>query len=168
MKRAYVCPTCGTIVDLVYGDNIPSCCGAPMVPAEIKTEDYVKEKHVPYIEKVDGGVIVKVGKETEHPMTPEHYIRYIEIIADGIVMREYLQPGDHPEAFFETEAKEIIATKGGFLKSKWCGSLECELAMKEQVGVTSRCMPLQQSRSIGKCPVCGKECGTDIYWAVAY
>jgi prolyl-tRNA synthetase len=66
------------------------------------------------------------------------------------------------------EAKEIIATKGGFLKSKWCGSLECELAMKEQVGVTSRCMPLQQSRSIGKCPVCGKECSTDIYWAVAY
>ena len=66
------------------------------------------------------------------------------------------------------EAKEIIATKGGFLKSKWCGSLECELAMKEQVGVTSRCMPLQQSRSMGKCPVCGKECGTDIYWAVAY
>ncbi|MBQ7138157.1 MAG: proline--tRNA ligase, partial [Clostridia bacterium] len=66
------------------------------------------------------------------------------------------------------EAKEIISTKGGFLKSKWCGALECELAMKEQVGVTSRCMPLQQSRSMGKCPVCGKECGTDIYWAVAY
>ena len=66
------------------------------------------------------------------------------------------------------EAKEIIDKKSVFLRSKWCGELECELAMKEQVGVTSRCMPLQQSRSLGKCPVCGKECSTDIYWAVAY
>jgi len=66
------------------------------------------------------------------------------------------------------EAKQIISTKSGFLKSKWCGALECEMAMKEQVGVTSRCMPLQQSRSTGKCPVCGKECETDIYWGVAY
>ena len=66
------------------------------------------------------------------------------------------------------EAKELIEKKSVFLKSKWCGELDCEMAMKEQVGVTSRCMPLQQSRSIGKCPVCGKECGTDIYWGVAY
>ena len=66
------------------------------------------------------------------------------------------------------EAREVINSKGGFLKSKWCGALECELAMKEQVGVSSRCMPLQQSGTTGKCPVCGKECGTDIYWAVAY
>lgn len=109
MKRAYVCPTCGTIVDLVYGDNIPSCCGAPMVPAEIKTEDYVKEKHVPYIERVEGGVLVKVGKEVAHPMTEDHYIVYIEICADGVLMRKYLKPGDAPEAFFKTDAEEIAA-----------------------------------------------------------
>ena len=66
------------------------------------------------------------------------------------------------------EAKAIVESKGGFLRSKWCGKLECELAMKEQAGVSSRCMPLQQSRSIGKCPVCGEECGTDIVWGVAY
>ena len=66
------------------------------------------------------------------------------------------------------EAKAIVEGKGGFLRSKWCGKLECELAMKEQAGVSSRCMPLQQSRSIGKCPVCGEECGTDIIWGVAY
>ena len=66
------------------------------------------------------------------------------------------------------EAKAIVESKGGFLRSKWCGKLECELAMKEQAGVSSRCMPLQQTRSIGKCPVCGEECGTDIVWGVAY
>ena len=66
------------------------------------------------------------------------------------------------------EAKEVISTKGGFLRSKWCGELDCELAMKEKVGVSSRCMPLQQSGTEGTCPVCGKKCATDIYWAVAY
>ena len=66
------------------------------------------------------------------------------------------------------EAKELIGKKSVFLRSKWCGELECELAMKEQVGVTSRCMPLQQSGTEGVCPVCGKPCKTDIYWGVAY
>jgi len=66
------------------------------------------------------------------------------------------------------EAKAIAEGKGGFLRSKWCGSLECELAMKERAGVSSRCMPLEQSGSEGVCPVCGKKCTTDIYWGVAY
>ena len=66
------------------------------------------------------------------------------------------------------EAKEIAEGKGGFLKSKWCGELDCELAMKERAGVSSRCMPLAQSGTEGVCPVCGKKCVTDIYWGVAY
>ena len=44
----------------------------------------------------------------------------------------------------------------------------CEKAMKEQAGVSSRCMPLRQSGEEGVCPVCGKKCVTDIYWGVAY
>ena len=66
------------------------------------------------------------------------------------------------------EVKEMAQGKGGFARTKWCGSLECELAMKEKAGVSSRCMPLKQSGTTGKCPVCGKECTTDIYWGVAY
>lgn len=50
------------------------------------------------------------------------------------------------------EAKAIVEGKGGFLRSKWCGSLECELAMKERAGVSSRCMPLVQTGTEGTCP----------------
>ena len=108
----YKCGKCGKIVQVEFdGVGKLSCCGEEMVLLTPKTEDAALEKHVPYVSRRDGGVHVRIGKETEHPMTPEHYIRYIEIIADGIVMREYLQPGDHPEAFFETEAKEIVATE---------------------------------------------------------
>ena len=66
------------------------------------------------------------------------------------------------------EVRDMAQGKGGFARTKWCGSLECELAMKEKAGVSSRCMPLEQSGTTGKCPVCGKECTTDIYWGVAY
>ena len=66
------------------------------------------------------------------------------------------------------EVKELMDGRGGFARTKWCGSLECELAMKEKAGVSSRCMPLKQSGTVGKCPVCGKECTTDIFWGVAY
>ena len=67
------------------------------------------------------------------------------------------------------QVKEVLErNNGGFVKTKWCGSLDYELAMKEKVGVTSRCMPLEQSGTEGVCPICGKKCTTDIYWGVAY
>ena len=66
------------------------------------------------------------------------------------------------------EVKEMAQGKGGFARTKWCGSLECELAMKEKAGVSSRCMPLKQSGTTGKCVMCGKPATTDIYWGVAY
>ena len=66
------------------------------------------------------------------------------------------------------EVKEMVETKGGFARTKWCGKLECELKMKELAGVSSRCMPLKQSGTEGVCPVCGEKCTTDIYWGVAY
>ena len=72
------------------------------------------------------------------------------------------------EAHSLEEAKQLQAEHGGFIKTMWCGELECELKMKEVAGVSSRCMPLKQSGTTGKCVCCGKECTTDIYWGVAY
>jgi len=66
------------------------------------------------------------------------------------------------------EIKEIIETKGGFVRTKWCGSTECELKLKEYAGVTSRCIPFEQDGKTGLCPVCGKTSDTTIIWGVAY
>ena len=66
------------------------------------------------------------------------------------------------------EVRDMAQGRGGFARTKWCGKLECELAMKEKAGVSSRCMPLKQSGTEGVCPVCGEKCTTDIYWGVAY
>lgn len=66
------------------------------------------------------------------------------------------------------EIKEIIETKGGFVRTKWCGATECELKLKEFAGVTSRCIPLEQDGKTGPCPVCGKDSNTTVVWGVAY
>lgn len=110
MPGTYVCKKCGTAVEMIFdGGCIPQCCGGEMELLEPKTDDYVNEKHVPYIERKDGGFLVKVGKEVSHPMGDDHYIVYIQICADGILMRRYLKPTDPPEAFFKTDAEKVTA-----------------------------------------------------------
>ena len=66
------------------------------------------------------------------------------------------------------ETREIANEKGGFVKAMWCGDLECELAMKEHAGVSSRCIPFEQEHISDVCPVCGKPAKHMVIWGVAY
>ncbi len=66
------------------------------------------------------------------------------------------------------EVKNIVETKGGFVKTMWCGGLDCELAMKERAGATSRCIPFAQEHLGDVCPVCGKPAEKMVIWGVAY
>ena len=101
------------IVELVRcgGENCElSCCGKPMTALEPKTADQGKEKHVPVIEKVAGGVKVKIGS-IPHPMEPDHYIEFIELRAGDEVHRKYLKPGMAPEAVFLVSAADVKAVE---------------------------------------------------------
>ena len=66
------------------------------------------------------------------------------------------------------EAREIIATKGGFIKTMWCGDRACEEKMKEVVGVSSRCIPYEQEKLGDVCVCCGKPADKMVYWGVSY
>lgn len=66
------------------------------------------------------------------------------------------------------EVKAFMETEGGFAKTMWCGELDCELAMKERAGVTSRCMPLEQEQVSDVCVCCGKRAKHSILWGIAY
>ena len=66
------------------------------------------------------------------------------------------------------EAKELQEKHGGFIKTMWCGDLQCELDMKEKAGMSSRCIPFQQEHLDDVCACCGKPAKTMIYWGVAY
>ena len=120
-SEVYKCEACGNIVAVLEGGaGELVCCGEPMELLEEKTADSAVEKHVPVIETVDGGVKVTVGS-TLHPMTDEHWIQWIEIIADGKSYRQFLKPGDEPIATFAIDATDIIAREYCNLHGLWKG-----------------------------------------------
>lgn len=97
----YKCSGCGVVVEVLEGGDCKPCCGdSDMVLQEPQTADRSKEKHVPFIEKIDGGYRVKVGENAAHPMEEDHYIQWIELQCGGMVSKVYLKPGDAPEAVF--------------------------------------------------------------------
>jgi superoxide reductase len=117
--QIYKCEVCGNIVEVLHeGAGELVCCGQPMKLLVENTVDASKEKHVPVIEKTANGVKVKVGS-IAHPMEEKHYIEWIEIIADGKAYRQFLKPGDAPEAVFEIKANRIEAREHCNLHGLW-------------------------------------------------
>jgi len=120
--EVYKCAECGDIISVVIGGKAESfdCCGKPMVKQVENTVDAAKEKHVPVIEKIEGGYKVKIGS-VPHPMLPEHYIQFIELICleCNKIQRKYLKPGEAPEASFKTNSKHVTAREYCNLHGLW-------------------------------------------------
>jgi superoxide reductase len=115
----YKCAVCGNIVEVLHGGKGELvCCGQPMKLFKENTTDAAKEKHVPVVEKVDGGIKVKVGSMA-HPMEEKHYIEWIEVISDGKAYRQFLKPGEVPEAFFKMDAANVIAREYCNIHGLW-------------------------------------------------
>ena len=66
------------------------------------------------------------------------------------------------------EVKALAKANTGYIKTMWCGDLDCELKMKEEAGLSSRCMPFEQEQLSDVCPCCGKPAKAMVYWGVAY
>ena len=115
----YKCDICGNIVEVLHdGVGELVCCGEPMNLLTEKSEDAGLEKHVPVIEKAGDQVKVKVGS-MPHPMEPNHYIEWIEIVADDKTCRAFLKPNSKPEATFETKAGRIKAREYCSIHGLW-------------------------------------------------
>ncbi len=117
--QVYKCEKCGNIVMVLHGGKGELvCCGEPMVLLKEGSVDAALEKHVPVIEKVEGGYKVKVGS-VAHPMEEKHYIEWIELIADGKSYIQYLRPGDAPEAIFKVDADTVSAREYCNIHGLW-------------------------------------------------
>ena len=93
----------------------------------------------------------------------------LEAVHQGMYERAKKNLEDHIfEAHSVEEAKELQEKNGGYIKTMWCGELECELKMKEVAGMSSRCMPFAQEKLDEVCPCCGKPAQKMVYWGVAY
>lgn len=119
LLQVYKCELCGNMVEMIHaGQGQLVCCGKPMTLLKEGSTDAALEKHVPVIEKSDKGYKVTVGS-VAHPMADEHYIEWIELIADGIAYREFLKPGDKPEASFCVKANKVTAREFCNLHGLW-------------------------------------------------
>jgi superoxide reductase len=121
--EVYKCDSCGNIVEMVHdGKGQMICCGKAMRVLKENTVDASKEKHIPVVEKSKDEILVKVGS-VPHPMEKEHYIEWIELIKDGKTLaRQYLNPGEAPEAKFKSDAKGVVVREYCNLHGLWKAS----------------------------------------------
>ncbi len=118
--EVYKCELCGNIVEVLHGGGGELvCCGEPMVLLTENSVDAAKEKHVPVVEQSAGSTKVSVGS-VPHPMEEKHYIEWIEVIVDGKAYRQFLNPGDAPQAVFNVEG-EVVAREYCNLHGHWKG-----------------------------------------------
>jgi superoxide reductase len=117
--QVYKCELCGNMVEMIHaGAGQLVCCGQPMKQMVENTVDAAKEKHVPVIEKVAGGYKVKIGG-VPHPMEEKHYIEWVELVVGDHAYRQFLAPGQAPEAFFCVEAEAVTAREYCNLHGLW-------------------------------------------------
>jgi len=120
LRGIYKCEICGNVVEVLHeGIGALVCCDEEMKLMDEKTEDSSKEKHVPYVEKTDEEIFVKIGENEDHPMIEKHYIEWIQIIADGKSYRQFLKPGDKPQALFEIKADKVTAREYCNIHGLW-------------------------------------------------
>ena len=117
--EVYKCLVCGNIVEVIHqGEGELVCCGQAMKLLAENSVDAAKEKHVPVVEKIEGGYKVTVGS-VPHPMEEKHFIEWIELVADGKAYRQFLNPGDAPEATFAVEAQDVVDREHCNLHGLW-------------------------------------------------
>lgn len=93
-KKVYYCSHCGNVIESLWNGKVDVvCCGEAMKELKPNTIDAATEKHVPVIERNGDQVKVKIG-EVAHPMSPEHYILFIEVMDGDQVYRHDLKEGD--------------------------------------------------------------------------
>ena len=90
--EVYKCEICGNLVEVLSpGGGTLVCCGQDMTKQEEQTADYTTEKHVPVVQEIEGGILVKVGA-VPHPMLEEHHIQLVELIQGDLIFRKFLKP----------------------------------------------------------------------------
>ena len=120
--EVYKCEICGNIVEVLHGGKgTLVCCGEDMVLQPENTVDAAYEKHIPVVEVLDDGVLVKVGAQA-HPMQDDHYIEWVQIVVGDRYSRIFLKPGMAPEGKFTPPTEGIVARGYCNLHGLWKSS----------------------------------------------
>ena len=73
----FICNHCGNIVAMIKDQGVPiKCCGENMQEITAGSSEGTQEKHTP-VYHIDGETVTVSVGEVAHPMTPEHYIDWV-------------------------------------------------------------------------------------------
>ncbi len=100
-RRIYKCQVCETVAEVL--EEFPLelvCCGRAMTPLAEQATCKGKETHAPRVRMEARSIKVSVGS-IPHPMAEDHFIEWIEATTGGKCYRQFLQPGQMPEAVFD-------------------------------------------------------------------
>lgn len=107
----YKCEKCGAMIEVLEecacNDCGIKCCSENMKKLVANTVDASIEKHVPVYDHVEDEIVVRVG-ETKHPMTKEHYIKWIALVSQNRVTKVELYPEQDIEVRFKYESGSTI------------------------------------------------------------
>ena len=124
---------------------------------------------------IENGQAVLVRRDTREKITVSlsELSQKVGELLEDIQQNMYNMAKKHLEShtFAATNIDEMEQTldeKTGFVKAMWCGCRECEDAIKEKTGATSRCMPFKQEKISDVCVNCGKPAQKMVYWGRAY
>ena len=124
---------------------------------------------------IENGVCVAVRRDSGEKSTvplaelTQRVPELLDAVQKGLYEKAKLNLEEHIFAAHSIEeARALQEEHGGFIKTMWCGELACETAMKEQAGMSSRCLPFEQEQLDTVCACCGKPAKQMIYWGVAY
>jgi len=102
------CEHCGNMVGFIEDKGVDViCCGEPMKTLDAKDSDVGVEKHLPVLEKVGDKLSVTVG-QVLHPMTEEHYIQWVAVVADNHTERIAFTPAEEPKAVFCSQGEADV------------------------------------------------------------
>ncbi len=124
---------------------------------------------------IENGVCMAVrrdnGEKVEVQLAEltDHVPQLLDTVQQGLFDKAKNNLDSHIfEAHSLEEAKKLQEEHGGFIKTMWCGDVACEERMKDEAGMSSRCIPFAQEDLGGVCPICGRPAKKMIYWGVAY
>ncbi len=118
-------------------------------------------------------VIVRRDNRAKSFVSIDDLVREVENGLSDLTKALYEKALAHREerTYSATTLDELVKTaneKSGYIKAMWCGDLECELKLKEEADVSSRCMPFEQENINEKCVCCGRAAKKLVYWGKAY
>ena len=124
---------------------------------------------------IEAGQAILVRRDTGEKLAvaisdvPEKAAALLETIQADMLARAEAHLNSHiSDAHDYEELKDAAANKPGFIRAMWCGDQACELKIKEDMGVTSRCIPFAQETIDDRCVCCGKPAKSLVFWGKAY